>query len=541
MADGRAETKSASEAGSNVQVGQWRKQSGRALLQLCGAFMLYWVSYGTDLSDGIIYARLILPPCDSSNNTVRQESGTDRSNGTMATSTSWTDMATARLIISPSPLVLNNETNQSVPLQPCGGFGEGASRTAWITSLSSAVRVGLAFMGGVFIDACGVRATVIVSSVLFSLGLVLSSFGTQLYHLYLARGILSGMASGVIFSTPIHCLALSFDNQIALATGIAYTGSGVCAIVYGYLGKEVVSAGDWRWYYRMVAFFGLLCIPAVYLMDMRPPSPDIKSPPDHYAAEGHQETGVKVACSRVLQRLRQGFRDLFESLKKGSVLYHDVNFLLMSGCYFLYAMGYFFPFISSSHRSRALGIQSSDVYLQVAYIGFGTIAGFLLCAANGLLLIMRCTLFQALCLAVMGSSMLLSILVETESSLTAYNIFYSVISGACSAACGPAAREVVSAEMTVHAFGHLYLLSFPAMALGPPIAGWIYDLTQSYTLPLVFGGLVLFLAAAMILIADVRIYRQRNRSATMDKRKHSDGAIALTGRQLLDTWVETSL
>ena len=86
-------------------------------------------------------------------------------------------------------------------------------------------------------------------------------------------------------------------------------------------------------------------------------------------------------------------------------------------------------------------------------------------------LTIRGTLSQGVVLLVMGGSTILSTLATTENGIIAYNICYASVSVVAAASCGPAAREIVPAEMTLHAFGHLYLISFPAMAIGPPISG----------------------------------------------------------------------
>ena len=120
---------------------------------------------------------------------------------------------------------------------------------------------------------------------------------------------------------------------------------------------------------------------------------------------------------------------------------------------------------------NALGIDTNDAYLQAAYVGFGTVAGSGIFMLLNIFLTIRGTLSQGAVLLVMGGSTILSTLATTENGIIAYNICYASVSVVAAASCGPAAREIVPAEMTLHAFGHLYLISFPAMAIGPPISG----------------------------------------------------------------------
>eukprot|EP00117_Sycon_ciliatum_P050539 scpid69751/ scgid35662/ Monocarboxylate transporter 3; Retinal epithelial membrane protein; Solute carrier family 16 member 8 len=509
---------------------QWRGQVTRVALQLSAAFLLYWVSYGTDLSDGIIFARLILPPCAPKGKGEEAANGSGIINSSASIASAGLDDAMedamedgvllrgnttntpvhTNLSWNTTPIGLNvsnraiNQSSSSPARFECGGFGGTAAETAWITSMATAFRVASGVTGGVLIDAFGIRKTIIGATVVFSLSLAVCSFATQLYQVYLTRGFLSGVAAGVLFSVPVHCLSITYDSKMVIAAGLAFLGSGVCAVTYGYVGKEVVIHGDWRWYYRMIALLSLLCVPAAFVIYFEPES----YRKGHQAQNDHKDMSP-IAVPGSLLKLRLGLRKLLDSIRKGFVLYRNVDFLLIAACYVLYAIGYFFPFISSSHRSKALGISAGDAYLQVAYVGFGTVAGCLSCAASGLLFNVRATLYQALGLTICGLSMILSILVTTETSLIAYNVFYAAASGFTTAACGPVAREVMPAEMTVHAFGHLYLVSSPAMAIGPPVSGWLYDVTQDYTIPLIFGGLVLIVAGLLILLVDIRIWRRR--------------------------------
>lgn len=203
------------------------------------------------------------------------------------------------------------------------------------------MRVGFAWAAGIFIDAFGVPLTVVTGGVMFCSSVLASTFATELYQVYLLRGVLSSVGSGILFATPIHCLALSFDRKIAFATGIAISGSGFGAVVFGYAGKAVIATADWRWYYRMVAAVGLFSFPAAFLLYIKPHgSPSSES-------SDVAQLGSQSSCGRAMSKLRKGAHDLYDSLRKGKVLYRDPHFILVAICWTIYAFGYFFPLISS--------------------------------------------------------------------------------------------------------------------------------------------------------------------------------------------------
>ena len=196
-------------------------------------------------------------------------------------------------------------------------------------------------MAGVFVDTFGVPTTVVAGGLVFSIATLLSTFATELYQVYITRGVIGACGSGILFASPIHGLAITFGEKISFAAGLMFMGGGVGAIVFGYAGKAIVAVGDWQWYYRMVSFVALLAIPSAFALFIKP-AINIQD----VDGEGTEETNRR-GCNRAMGKLRNGFRGLYESLKRGKALYRDINFLLIGACYIFFSLGYFFPFIAS--------------------------------------------------------------------------------------------------------------------------------------------------------------------------------------------------
>ncbi|XP_065193745.1 monocarboxylate transporter 9-like [Sycon ciliatum] len=482
----------------------------RLALQVIACMVAYWISFGTDLASGIEYAQLILPPCGSVMDGNSSDTSDQIRNGTLVWTATMTTSLPMAVTNSSLHTAIPNSDNDGLYAAECGGFGGTATQTAWVSSIAAGLRVLTGWTASVVIDAFGVRPTVIVASVTYSLGMLTASFSTSLYQLYLSRGVVVGLSAGFLHTAPVHCLALTFDRRISIGTGLAFVGAGIGVIVNGYAGKEIIEIADWRWYYRMVSGVSLLGIVAAFFLFIDP-----SKSVEHPNASSNADTPAKLNGTGIgttaLRTLRHGFVELGRSVRKGLILYRDVNFLFMLVAYLFFSLGYMFPVVAASHRSRELNITSSSPYLQVAYVGYGTLAGAILVGIVGSLWQLRGTLTQGICLFLMGLSTMLSVFVTSRSGLTAYNLIFALLSACAAALCGPASREVVAADMTVHALGHLYLISGVPTTLGIPLSGWIYDTTQSYTIPLIFGGVMLILGAIFLLIADVRIYRRRKR------------------------------
>lgn len=81
------------------------------------------------------------------------------------------------------------------------------------------------------IQRIGYRATLAIGSILAPLGLILASFATQLWHIYLSQGILYGIGAGLAFSSSVTLPSQWFVKNRALATGLAVSGRYVCVVV----------------------------------------------------------------------------------------------------------------------------------------------------------------------------------------------------------------------------------------------------------------------------------------------------------------------
>ncbi|KAI9298075.1 MFS general substrate transporter [Neoconidiobolus thromboides FSU 785] len=108
---------------------------------------------------------------------------------------------------------------------------EDKSRFALVGSISLSLLAGLGFVSGKLTDKFGYRPMVYLGSTLFSIALILASFSTKLWHLYLTQGILSGIGSSIAYIPCLSIISNWFDKKRGLATGIAVSGSGIGGLV----------------------------------------------------------------------------------------------------------------------------------------------------------------------------------------------------------------------------------------------------------------------------------------------------------------------
>ena len=101
------------------------------------------------------------------------------------------------------------------------------------------------------------RAVSCIGSVLFGLGLLLSSLATSISVLYFTFGILVGVGSGLLHFAGIMVIPQFFRSQRGLAFGVALSGHGIGAVPIGYAIESFIQRFGLRIAFRLLALFAL--------------------------------------------------------------------------------------------------------------------------------------------------------------------------------------------------------------------------------------------------------------------------------------------
>src|ERR687891_928602 len=104
--------------------------------------------------------------------------------------------------------------------------------------------VGLAF------DRCGPRVLMPLGGALVGGGLLLSGFGSSLWHLYFSYGLITALGQGALgFVGHNALISFWFVRRRATAIGIASMGQGLGALIMVPLTQLLIDAIGWRWTY----------------------------------------------------------------------------------------------------------------------------------------------------------------------------------------------------------------------------------------------------------------------------------------------------
>ncbi|XP_077989826.1 monocarboxylate transporter 12-like [Glandiceps talaboti] len=127
-----------------------------------------------------------------------------------------------------------------------GAFNKSKADTAWTGSIA----IFIFKIGGPISIAVsrrlGYRTTTFLGGLLACTGLLLSSYATNLTHLYITYGILTGCGAGLAYLPCIEIVGLYFKKRLSLALGLAMAGSGAGQFVLSVVTQQLVDTYGWR-------------------------------------------------------------------------------------------------------------------------------------------------------------------------------------------------------------------------------------------------------------------------------------------------------
>lgn len=132
------------------------------------------------------------------------------------------------------------------------------SDISWVGS----VQVFLIFFIGAFsgraTDAGYFHHIFVSGCVCTLLGIVMTSFATEYWHLFLTQGLLMGIGSGLTFCPSLSVLSTYFSRKRALAISIAVAGAGMSGVIFPVVLQQLTPRIGFPWTVRVLALLSLV-------------------------------------------------------------------------------------------------------------------------------------------------------------------------------------------------------------------------------------------------------------------------------------------
>ncbi|KAI2897888.1 hypothetical protein CBS147343_5201 [Aspergillus niger] len=125
---------------------------------------------------------------------------------------------------------------------------------------------------GPIFDARGPRELMILGTVCSLAGIFCLGLCTEYYQFILSLSILNGIGSSFLFTPAMGTISHWFNAKRGLASGFAFTGSGLGGVIFPLMLQSLIPRLGWGWSMRLVGFVLLfLCILSVVLCRSRLP------------------------------------------------------------------------------------------------------------------------------------------------------------------------------------------------------------------------------------------------------------------------------
>lgn len=156
---------------------------------------------------------------------------------------------------------------------PLSNYSQGT--ISWILSLETFVMTFGGLVFGRLFDSYGPRWLLIIGTIVYIFGLMMTSLSTKYYQFLLAQGICASLGSSAVFNACMASVVSWFFRRRAAAFGIMVSGSSLGGVVLPIMFDKLIARIGFPWAMRAVAFLflGLLIVACLTVHSRLPPRP----------------------------------------------------------------------------------------------------------------------------------------------------------------------------------------------------------------------------------------------------------------------------
>ncbi|ORX77541.1 MFS general substrate transporter [Basidiobolus meristosporus CBS 931.73] len=212
--------------------------------------------------------------------------------------------------------------------------GSSTVAISFVGSIAVSAEFGFSIFAGPIMSLFGYKPILWAGCFFISAGLLIASWATQFWHLYVTQGVMFGTGASFLFMAASSIPPLWFTKRQGLAMGIAASGSGIGGLVLSPIARKLLDSLGVAWALRVVAIFELVSSGIAALL--------LRAPRRQTAS------GVKVA----------------DSGKKRKALdfsvWKEKGFVLWACSAALFTFGYLIPFSYIPAYATFVGLTTSD-------------------------------------------------------------------------------------------------------------------------------------------------------------------------------------
>jgi MFS transporter, OFA family, oxalate/formate antiporter len=359
------------------------------------------------------------------------------------------------------------------PLQQDFGASRGSVSLAF--SLAGFLYFSVGMISGPLADRWGARPIVIAGMLLVALGLVLAGRAGTLVEVYAAYGLGIGLGVGCAYVPVLGAVQRWFVERRGFASGLAVSGIGVGTLVMPPLATMLIAGYGWRnAYLALGVLAAIVGIGAAVLVEDDPRQRGLE-PDGHVPATAQSSRPVQgMSVSEAIRTTR--FLGLYAACLVGSV-------------------GMFVPLVHLVPYALDHGIDPTTAVLLLGAIGVGSTIGrfFLGGIADR---IGRDALLTAMYVG-MAASLAMWTLAEGFWALVAFALAFGLFYGGWVAVLPAVVADHFGARRVSGILGVLSTSAAIGTLVGPSAAGFMFDASHSYFVPIVASAIANGVASAL--------------------------------------------
>ncbi|KAF9933615.1 hypothetical protein FBU30_005054 [Linnemannia zychae] len=364
---------------------------------------------------------------------------------------------------------------------------------ALIGTLGSSSTYFAGFVSGAFADRFGYRITSLLGTFVMAVSLLLASFASQVWHLYLTQGVLFGIGASLVYYPAIGAPSHWFDAKRGLALGLAVSGTGVGGLALAPATQALVDSVGVNWTLRILAIIAVvICGIASFLIAERENGKKVPEP-----AHEINDLEVNHMDEKHSHKRKSADKPSFATELK---VFKNPQFLSLTFAELAASIGFLIPMYYFQTYSLFIGLTAQNGAL-IAGLSSGAsclgriVLGFMADRLPKTFVVSFCAWMTA------GSILIIWTLSKSFAVYLVFALIYGFFAGGYVSLVPLVLSETFGAHHLSTVIGFMYTAGGVGMLAGAPVAGMILSATEpnlSYIPVIMTAGATLLLGAICI-------------------------------------------
>ncbi len=362
------------------------------------------------------------------------------------------------------------------------------SSTSLIFAIAGFIYFCLGAVSGQIADRIGSKWVITFGVLVIGMGLLVASRAATVWQIYAIYGFGTGVGVGFVYVPAVGVVQRWFVRKRGLASGIAVTGIGLGTLCMPAASAVLIHWSDWRTAYLVMSLFvfafgiiaALLIVESPEKLSLHPDGDSIKADPIITIKE--PTTGASTRSQGI------SVRDALQTKP----------FWLLYLCTFCASLGLFIPFVHLVPYSNDLGMPTATGVMLFSLIGVGSTVGRFLVGG----IADRIGRRQSLAGMYAGSAAMFLwwLFADSVWELAVFTLLFGTCYGGFVALMPALTADYFSGPNMSGIIGALYTSVAVGNLCGPTLAGYMFDLKQSYTIPIIASTFFALCSAGIALL-----------------------------------------